>query len=270
MKTRYVAIAAVVAAGALGLAACGGGTDQPAGAPNAPVPAEPSVDAGGAGGTFPAGQVVKGSDFVGMTLDQASSFAEELGRQWRVGSEDGVDLPVTADLIPGRVTFTVEDGVVTAATIEEEDGQIVLPPDGAQDRSRAELLARAIERLVTVDNTFGGGDPFDVVEVAAVIGGNREQPVEPLARELIAAAIEPVAVVDCIPDAKESIDRYFDGTPEALAVVSVDDLRIEGERAEIDLALWCGSLCGTWLTYEAELGPDGWEILGTTGPIAIS
>jgi hypothetical protein len=79
-----------------------------------------------------------------------------------------------------------------------------------------------------------------------------------------------VAVVDCIPDAKAAIDRYFDGTSELVAVISVDDLRIEGERAEIDLALWCGSLCGTWLTYEAKLGPDGWEILGTTGPIAIS
>jgi hypothetical protein len=111
----------VAVAGTFGLAACGG-TDQPAAAPPASaVPAPVVVDGGAAGGIAPAGYVVVGADFVGMPLDQASSWAEELGRQWRVGREDGVDLPVTADLVPGRVTFTIEDGVVTAATIEEED-----------------------------------------------------------------------------------------------------------------------------------------------------
>jgi hypothetical protein len=120
--TKYVAIAAVAVAGAFGLAACGG-TDQPSASPSAPAaPAPVVVDGGAAGGTAPAGHVVVGTDFVGMPLDQASSWAEELGRQWRVGREDGVDLPVTADLVPGRVTFSIDDGVVTAATVEEEDG----------------------------------------------------------------------------------------------------------------------------------------------------
>jgi hypothetical protein len=120
MKTRYVAIAAVAVAGALGLAACGG-TEQPASAPSAPAPAQPAPDPGAAGGTILAGREVAGEDFVGLSLDQAISFAEELGRQWRVGKEDGVELPVTADLVPDRVTFTVEDGAVTAASIEQAD-----------------------------------------------------------------------------------------------------------------------------------------------------
>lgn len=121
MNTRYVAIAAVAVAGAIGLAACGGRADQPASAPSAPAPAEPILDAGQAGGTVLAGQTLDGGQLVGMPLDVAISWVEEQGRQWRVGREDGVDLAVTADLVPGRVTFTVEDGVVTAATIEQED-----------------------------------------------------------------------------------------------------------------------------------------------------
>ena len=56
----------------------------------------------------------------------------------------------------------------------------------------------------------------------------------------------------------------------AVAVVSVSDLRINGDRAEIDMGLWCGSLCGTWFTYEAERAGETWRILGTTGPIAVS
>ena len=124
MNTRYVAIAAVAVAGAIGLAACGGGADQPASAPSspsAPAPAEPILDAGQAGGTVLAGQALDGGQLVGMPLDVAISWVEEQGRQWRVGREDGVDLALTADFVLDRVTFTVEDGVVTAATIENED-----------------------------------------------------------------------------------------------------------------------------------------------------
>jgi hypothetical protein len=120
MNTKHVAIAVAAIAGAIGLAACGGGADQPASAPATPPATEATGDTGAAGGTVLAGHEITGDDFVGMTLDQASSFAEEAGRQWRVGTEDGVDLPVTADFVSGRVTFTVEEGVVTEATIEED------------------------------------------------------------------------------------------------------------------------------------------------------
>ena len=262
MNSRRIAIAATAIAGAFALAACGGGAGETANPPSSPARGDES--------TVLAGVPPAADQFVGLPLEVARSFAEEQGIQWRVGRQDGEELAVTADFVPGRVTFTVEDGVVTAATIEEGGEQVVVPPDGAEDQSRAELLTRAVERLVTVDNTFGGGNPFDRIELATVVGGDPEKPVEPLALELIATAIGHLATVEFIPDAEAAIDRYFDGTPEPVAVVAVDDLRIDGERAEIDLSLWCGSLCGTWLTYEATLGADGWEILGTTGPIAIS
>ncbi|MCC6222781.1 MAG: hypothetical protein IT201_04740 [Thermoleophilia bacterium] len=120
---RNVALATAVVTGAIGLVACGGGgagevTPTPA-ATDAPLPVEPDSGTGASGGTMLAGDVLEGFDFVGMTLEVASSFAEENGRKWRVGREDGEDLALTEDLVPGRVTFTVEGGVVTAATIEQ-------------------------------------------------------------------------------------------------------------------------------------------------------
>jgi hypothetical protein len=251
-----MAIALAAVASVLALAACGG-TD--------PVGVEP--DEPGSGPTDAAGL------FVGLPLDEASALAETQGRQWRIGRRDGEDLPVTADFVPGRVTFAVEDDVVTAASIEEQT-EPVPPAEPPVDARTAELQAEAIERLVTVDNTFGGEDAFDRIEVAKVIGADTSRPLEPLALEQIAAALQPVGKVVFITDAKSAIDRYFEqeqqGQAERVVVVGIDDLRIDGDRAEIEMALWCGSLCGTWFTYEAKLGADGWEILGTTGSVAIS
>jgi hypothetical protein len=135
-KTRYVSLATAVVAGAIGLAACSGGAGEVAQTSDAPVPVEPdsgigdtptSVEpdggAGASGGTMLAGDVLEAADFVGMTLDVAGSWAEENGRQWRVGSQDGEELALTEDFVPGRVTFTVEGVVVTAATIEGEQEQ---------------------------------------------------------------------------------------------------------------------------------------------------
>ena len=136
MKIRYVALASAVVAGAIGLAACGGGSGEVAQTPDTPIPAEPDSGigdtpipvepdggTGASGGTMLAGDVLEAADFVGMTLDVAGSWADENGRQWRVGRQDGEDLALTEDFVPGRVTFAVEVGVVTAATIEGEQGQ---------------------------------------------------------------------------------------------------------------------------------------------------
>ena len=139
-----------------------------------------------------------------------------------------------------------------------------------EDVARAELVAAAVHQLVTRNNSFGGGDAFDLVEVAELIGADVSRPLQPLTRELIALAIEPSARVMFVQGADAEIDRLFDEAPQRVAVVSVEDLHIAGQRAELDMRLWCGSLCGVFLTYRAELTERGWEILGTTGPIAVS
>jgi hypothetical protein len=264
---NLVTIAALAAAGALALAACGDVAGDGGDAGGSPGPAEtaqpeaqPAVETTGD---------EEADQFLGLTLDGASALAERQGRQWRVAREDGEEFALTADLIDGRVTFEVDNGIVTVATVEHADevDTGAVPPE---DADRAALLAAAVERLVTVDNSFGGGDPFDRIDVARSVGGDASEPLGPLALELIAAALEPVAKVVFIDDPEAAIAEYFDAATPGVAVVTVDDVRVDGDRAEVDVGLWCGNVCGIWLTYEAELGTDGWEILGTTGPIAIS
>jgi hypothetical protein len=263
---RLVTITAVAVAGTIALAACGGGVGDAGSSPEPPDTAQP-----GSGSTSDneAGDE-ETRQFLGLTLDEAASLGEQQGRQWRVGRRDGEDLALTADLVDGRVTFEIEEGVVTAATVEQADAATEPGEIAPEDEERAELLAGAVERIVTVDNSFGGGDPCDRIEVATVVGGDPARPVEPLALELIAKSLEPVAAVEFIDDAQAAIEQYFEAAPQGVAVVSIDDVRIGGERAEVDLLLWCGNLCAVALTYEAELGPDGWRIIGTAGPVAIS
>ena len=106
--------------------------------------------------------------------------------------------------------------------------------------------------------------------MATLIGGDASRPVDPLALELTADELSDRFPVELVSDADATIADNFDNETIGMAVASIEDVRIDGERAEIEMRLWCGSLCAVFLTYEAELGSTGWEILGTTGPIAMS
>jgi hypothetical protein len=53
---------------------------------------------------------------VGMSEAEATKTAEAKGLTVRVGSRDGEDFPLTMDYRTDRVTLTVKDDKVTAAT----------------------------------------------------------------------------------------------------------------------------------------------------------
>ena len=152
-----------------------------------------------------------------------------------------------------------------------DDGSVGPLADEAGETILADLEADAIVRLVTSDNSFGPeANPFDIVNVGTLIGGDADRPVEPLVPDLTEAALAGSAEIVFVDDVEALIDDLFEQNVVGAAVASIEDLRIDGERAELDMRLWCGSLCGVFLTYEAVLTDTGWDILGTTGPIAIS
>jgi len=55
---------------------------------------------------------------VGMTVAQAEAYAEATGVPFRVGFQDGEYFAVTMDYRPGRITASVEGGVVTDYSVE--------------------------------------------------------------------------------------------------------------------------------------------------------
>jgi len=226
--------------------------------------------AGGEGGDDGLNETVaQGEPFVGLTISEATALAEDEGRTWRVGRQDDEGFVLTDDLVPERVTFEIDNGTVTSATIESPsvpsaDDVIV------EDPSRADLIAVAVKRLLTVDNGFGGVDVFDDIRVAAVIGADPDQPLQGLDLELIAATLSDLGTVRFVDDADAEIRVLFEESPAGVAVVSVEDILLLDDRAEVELRLWCGSLCGVFLTYEAVPLDSGWNIVGTVGPIAMS
>lgn len=247
---------AVLIAAAMLVAACG--TDA-------------TGDDGAAGSDGPGLDESSAADqFIGLDFDEAVGLAESQERQWRIGRDGDEVMAVTDDLVVDRVTFELDEGKVTAVTIETESGTSV--DDGPpQDATLARLQAAAVVRIATTDNHFEGtADPFEQIFVASEISGDPNSPLEPLALEIIAAELFEHGEVLFIGKPESMIEDLFRQNSGGAAVVILEDVRIDGERAELDVRLWCGSLCAVMLTYEAELGEDGWRILGTAGPIAVS
>jgi hypothetical protein len=103
-----------------------------------------------------------------------------------------------------------------------------------------------------------------------VIGSDPARPLLGLDLELIAEISSELGAVSFIASADTEVEELFDESPAGVAVVSVEDVLLLDDRAEVELRLWCGSLCGVFLTYEAVPDDSGWHIVGTTGPIAMS
>ncbi len=224
---------------------------------------------GEAGSDGPPETATQGDSFVGLTIPEATALAEDEGRPWRISRQDDVAFVLTDDLVPGRVTFEIDDGTVTSAFIERPSTPS--PSDAtADDPARAGLIAAAVKQLLTVDNSFGGVDIFDDIRVAAVIGADPGQPLQGLDLELIAETLSELGAVRFVANADVEIEALFEESPAGVAVVSVEDILVLDDRAEVELRLWCGSLCGVFLTYEAAPDDSGWNIVGTTGPIAVS
>lgn len=101
----------------------------------------------------------------------------------------------------------------------------------AEQRDAAEVLAGAVQRLLTIDHGFGVGNPapFTVVHIGGASLG-------PLERERIAAVVEEIGIaVQFVEDPDALSQKLFDDMPQGAAVIVIDALRMEPRRAEVDL-----------------------------------
>ena len=151
----------------------------------------------------------------------------------------------------------------------------------ASDGAREQVLAAAVVELITVNHTFGEGpapftdyliqsslDPFAGDPTASAPGELRD--LTSGEQAAILAAVAPYGPVTWIEDPDDFITEDLVPAVEGSAIIGVGEPRFDGEEALVPVSLWCGGLCGTWLTYELSLTDTGWVVTGTEGPIAVS
>ncbi len=145
----------------------------------------------------------------------------------------------------------------------------------------AEVMAAAIEELVTEDHTFGSGPPpftlYLIQNRTDPAAGSPESGEEGTSRQL--TTIEMEAIEDAIAEfgPVQWIDDpsawYSDDlipVEEGSVILGVGEPSFSGNTALVPVSLWCGGLCGTWFTYKLERVDGMWHVTGIEGPIAIS
>lgn len=131
-----------------------------------------------------------------------------------------------------------------------------------------EILVQATMHLLRNDTTFGPGHVFGKVLMVDHLKDGT-----PLTADQVAAltqAVSDLGEVTFISEQNDFITDDLRPTVEGAAIITLGPITIDNNEATIDMEMWCGGLCGIWLTYALEVGDAGWEVLGTVGPIAIS
>ncbi len=151
---------------------------------------------------------------------------------------------------------------------------------GTEDGDTAAVLAAAVEQLITVDHTFGVGPPpfsrYLLLEATDPTAGSGDES-DAVSRNLTDSertAVESVASrfgpVQWIDDAEDHRTEDLLPVVEGAVIIGVGEPIFDRDGALVPVSLWCGGLCGTWLTYRVELGDGAWTVTGIEGPIAVS
>ena len=153
--------------------------------------------------------------------------------------------------------------------------------DPAVERQVA-IYSAIIRQLVTVDHTFGDGDPgFRVIYVLDRTDGGAGdpegtgqggQPLAPEVQEGIKAALKDLPPVEFVSDRNSVVGSDTEGNQvhNEGALVTLAPIPDGEDRVEVDASLYMANVAGTWLTYVLEGSAADWKVTGTTGAVGIS
>lgn len=154
--------------------------------------------------------------------------------------------------------------------------------DDADPRT-VEIYAAVIRRLVTKDHTFGGApSPFDHVFILDGLRQGAGDPSKGMGppdkrfsreiKEALKIELASLPPIDFIsdPDSVRVGRDLMGGVKKNGVIVTVGPILGRGRNVKVPNSIWCGGLCGQWLTYRLTLRGGNWRIMGTVGPYAIS
>jgi hypothetical protein len=189
-----------------------------------------------------------------------------------------------------RMTVLVVVGILAFAactqSVRPPSGQGEPPPtiSGPSGREiRAQIYAAVIRRLVTKDHTFGSGrSPFEyvyVVDGPIPEAGNVRTGLGPAPQHFgdalkqeVKDRLQDLPPLDFIadPDSVRLGKQGAGGVKNGGVILSLGPIEPAEDKVHVSTGLWCGGLCGQWLTYVLSQDQERWKITGTTGPYAIS
>ena len=159
----------------------------------------------------------------------------------------------------------------TTESLSSDPGPSTTSPTSitvSQNPAVDEILVQATMHLLRNDTTFGEGYVFPKVLVVDHLKDGASLTFDQMAA--LSTAVSNLSEVEFIGDPNDFITDDLRPTIDGAAIISLGPVTIDGHDATIDMEMWCGGLCGIWLTYALEVGDAGWEVLGTVGPIAVS
>ncbi|MDE0233075.1 MAG: hypothetical protein OXI56_04990 [bacterium] len=135
-------------------------------------------------------------------------------------------------------------------------------------------------QLVEFDNTFGPDHRFsrvlilDRLDPSAGDAMNRGQSGRLLTeeqRQAIIAAIDHLGPIEYIDDWSQFVrEDVLEPVIPGSVIITLAPAEFDDEGATVGANLWCGGVCGLWLTYRVVEGPDGWTAAGREGTWSIS
>jgi hypothetical protein len=149
--------------------------------------------------------------------------------------------------------------------------------NNAAVRSTAGIYAAVIRQLVTTDNPTASYRVIYVLDGVVPSAGYPSTLTD--AKHRFDAALKTdlrAALTDLPPltfiDRRSSVVA---GTPPGQVIhggvlLTLGPVRPHGAQVEVASNSWVNGLNGRWSTYVHNHAPDGWRVVGTTGPVAIS
>ncbi len=173
------------------------------------------------------------------------------------------------------VVFLAFPVLVAACGTQESTG-------GDSDASQTpEMMAAALVELITEDHGFAEGPPpfteYLIQNRIDTSAGNATASASESARQLTVAereaieqAVAEYGVVRWIDNPSDWRTPDLAPTIEGAAILGVGEPVIEADTGLVPVSMWCGGVCGTWLTYRLDMIEAVWVVTDIEGPIAVS
>jgi len=152
--------------------------------------------------------------------------------------------------------------------------------EGERAAAEIQIYAAVTRQLVEIDNTFGPGYRFsrililDRLDPHAGDAMNQDQSGQSLTeeqRQAIFAAVDHLGPIEFINDWSQFVrEDVLEPVIPGSVIITLASAEFDDEGATVGANLWCGGVCGLWLTYRVVEGPDGWTAAGREGTWAIS